>query len=106
MKKKPEKNKALRAERRKKKIRKLFVAATVLVLACVLSAQMVGAYRKKQAYEAEEQEKEAEKKSLLKEKESLKNYEEYTKTDEYVEDTAKSKLGMVNPNEIIFREKD
>ncbi len=38
-------------------------------------------------------------------KQDLKDYEEYTKSDEYVENTAKSKLGLINENEIIFREK-
>ena len=36
--------------------------------------------------------------------EELKNYEAYTKTQEYMEGVAKSKLGMVHKNEIIFRE--
>jgi cell division protein FtsB len=33
-------------------------------------------------------------------------YEEYTKTDEYIEDTAFEKLGMIKGNWIIFKEQD
>ena len=42
---------------------------------------------------------------MKKEKEDLSEYEEYIKSDEYVEDTAKKKLGLIFDNEIIFREK-
>lgn len=36
--------------------------------------------------------------------EQLSNYETYTKSQQYVEDTAKSKLGLAYDNEIIFKE--
>ena len=36
--------------------------------------------------------------------EEIASYEKYTKTRKYIEDTAKSKLGLVYPGEIIFRE--
>ena len=35
----------------------------------------------------------------------LSDYEEYIGSRDYVEDTAKSKLGLVYDNEIIFKEK-
>ena len=34
----------------------------------------------------------------------LSSYETYTKSQQYVEDTAKSKLGLAYDNEIIFKE--
>ena len=36
---------------------------------------------------------------------NLKDYEEYTKSQDYVEDIAKSKLGLLHDNEIVFKEK-
>jgi cell division protein DivIC len=39
-------------------------------------------------------------------REELDNYEEYIQTEEYKESVAKSKLGLVHQNEIIFREND
>ena len=35
--------------------------------------------------------------------EQLSSYETYTKSQQYVEDTAKSKLGLAYDNEIIFK---
>ena len=35
--------------------------------------------------------------------EEVKAYEEYVKTDEYIKDVAEEKLGLVDPNEIIFK---
>ena len=35
----------------------------------------------------------------------LSDYEQYTKSEEYTKNMAKSKLGLVSPNEIIFRER-
>ena len=39
-------------------------------------------------------------------KEELIEYEKYTKTMKYVEDIAKSKLGLVYDGEIIFKEEN
>ena len=35
--------------------------------------------------------------------EEVKEYEAYVQTDEYIKETAEDKLGLVNPNEIIFK---
>ena len=35
--------------------------------------------------------------------EKLKEYEEYVKSDDYIRDVAEEKLGLVDPNEILFR---
>ena len=35
--------------------------------------------------------------------EEVKEYEKYVQTDEYIKETAEDKLGLVNPNEIIFK---
>ena len=35
--------------------------------------------------------------------EEVKEYEEYVKTDDYIKETAEQKLGLVDPNEIIFK---
>ena len=71
----------------------------------VFSIQMVRLYQKNQEYVKQEQALNEQVKDLKKEKEDLSEYEEYIKSDEYVEDTAKKKLGLIFDNEIIFREK-
>lgn len=53
---------------------------------------------------AEEQNNLKEKKeSLKKERETIKEQSKYRKTDQYVEDVAREKFGLVYDNEIIFK---
>ncbi len=42
------------------------------------------------------------KKQLSKEKEDLKDFREYVKTDEYAEEIAREKLGLIHKGEILF----
>lgn len=46
---------------------------------------------------------EEKKKSLEQEKEKIKEEEAYTKTDEYIEEMAREKFGLVYDDEIIFK---
>ena len=70
---------------------------TVLVfLSGVLAVGAIKLYAKNNAYKA--QNKEEEKRS-----EEVEEYEKYVQTDEYIKETAEDKLGLVNPNEIIFK---
>lgn len=46
---------------------------------------------------------EKKKKSLTREREKIKEQSEYRKTDQYVEDVAREKFGLVYDNEIIFK---
>ena len=62
----------------------------VVVLTLIMSAQIGHLYQVK-----DEQERSAE----LQEKEA------YVGSDQYIVDTAKSKLGMTYPDEIVFKEK-
>ena len=43
------------------------------------------------------------KKSLKREREKIKEQSEYRKTDQYVEDVAREKFGLVYDNEIVFK---
>ena len=71
----------------------------------MISIQIVRLYQKDQLYAAREAEL-----NVLYEEETeregkLSDYEEYIDSQEYVEDTARSKLGLIYDDEIIFREK-
>ena len=33
----------------------------------------------------------------------VEEFEEYVKTDDYIKETAEEKLGLVDPNEIVFK---
>jgi cell division protein DivIC len=78
----------------------------LLFVGTILSVQMARLYKKKQEYKQEEASLIKEKEALEKKQEDLIRYEEYTKTDEYIEDTAFEKLGMIKGNWIIFKEQD
>ncbi|MBQ1547311.1 MAG: septum formation initiator family protein [Lachnospiraceae bacterium] len=97
--------KALRSKKKKKKTGRLTMGLVIVVLIVVLSYQMVSLYNRRNAYLDTEAEKQEELLKAKKESEELLVYEEYTKTPEFIESTAKKKLGMLKENEIVFREK-
>ena len=71
----------------------------------VMSVQIVNLYKKDQQLIAQEKLLEKQKEGELERREEIEAYDAYTKTQEYVEDIAKSKLGLVYKDEIIFKEK-
>jgi len=38
--------------------------------------------------------------------EELEEQKKYVKTDEYIEEVAREKLGLINPNEVLFKENE
>lgn len=38
--------------------------------------------------------------------EALKEQKKYVKTDQYIEEVARDKLGLINPNEVLFKENE
>lgn len=99
-----------RADRRKSRLRRhrasvLGISAVLLLLVAVVAAGSLSLRAKNQTYIAQEQEL---KEQIQKEKDrtdEIGELEEYVKTDEYIEQTAKDKLGLVHDNEIIFKKK-
>ena len=96
--------------RKKKKKLSKFTIFGVIVLCTVLCSTL--AYKnavlqaKSTKYSQQIQELEKEQAKLNEENKDIKEYESYVKTDEFVEDTAREKLGLVYPNEIIFEPDD
>ena len=70
-----------------------------------MSIQIVKLYHKDQQYTARETELEQQLTQEQKRQEQIAEHEEYIGSKEYIEDTAKSKLGLVYENETIFKEK-
>lgn len=84
--------------------RSIVIIYTVLgMLAAMLAVNSVSLYARNQIYKQQE----AELKSQIEEQntrsEKLKEYEEYVKSDDYIRDVAEEKLGLVDPDEILFR---
>ena len=100
--------KARRSGARRTKMRRKasMVCITLLSLAVagVMSVQMVSLYEKNQDYRDRKKQLEADLEDEQLRQDELKEREEYITTKEYIENIAKTKLGLVYPNEIIFKE--
>ncbi len=94
----------MRRRKREKRPGRRSIACIVILLLIVMSVQIVKLYRRDQEYIQLEEELNAVYESETERKEQLSDYEEYIGSREYVEDTARSKLGMIYDNETIFRE--
>lgn len=85
---------------------KICISMIVIAFVTVMSVQIVKIYQKDQEYMEKQAQLEAELSDEEERKAELTEYEAYTKSQQYVEDVAKSKLGMAYENEIIFKEED
>ena len=87
-----------RKSNRNNRAGKICISMILVVFAAAMSVQIVKAYQKDQEQlEVQLQDETAR-------QEELQNYQSYTQSQEYVEDIAKSKLGLAYDNEIIFKE--
>lgn len=94
----------MRTRRRKKNRAGLYLV--MLVAALFVGTLAVHGYSLRancQKLATEQSNLKEKKKSLEKEKEDIKEQAEYRKTDQYVEDIAREKFGLVYDNEIIFK---
>ena len=93
-----------RYRRKDNQLGKLSVTIIVMTLVGIMSVQIMNLYQKDQAYIAQEASLEKQRAKEENRQQELEEYEAYTKTQEYIEDTAKSKLGLIYKGEIIFKE--
>ena len=97
----------MRKMKKKKQNRtgKICISCMVLVLTLILSIQIVLLYGVNEGYKQEEKTKQAQLKDEQDRASELQEKEAYVGSDQYIVDTAKSKLGMTFPDEIVFKEK-
>ena len=76
---------------------------SVILLGGVLAVNSVSLYGRSQVYKQQEAELQAQIKEQEERAEEVKEYEEYVKSDEYIKEVAEDKLGLVDPNEILFK---
>lgn len=90
-------------KKRQNKLGMACVSVVVIAVFVVIMIKSVDLKAKKDAYEEQKrvlnEQITAEDKRAL----NLEEYEKYTKTDRYVEEIAKEKLGLVYEDEIIFK---
>lgn len=94
----------LKNRKRKSSAGRVYIAVIMVFLVVVLAVQVAGFKTKKNEYIRQEQALAAELVSLSNKADDLALYEQYVQTNRYKEDMAKSKLGLIYENEIIFRE--
>ena len=84
------------------KVSVLLVSGVIAVLAVMLSVASISLHAKNQDYKAQETELEKQLEEERIRAEEIDDLEDYVGTDQYVEDVAKDKLGLIYPNEILF----
>lgn len=89
----------------KRRSGRFYIVLMVGFLTVVMAVQLVSLYHKSELYLAREKVLEEELRAQQERQQELIDYEQYTRSEEYTRNTAKSKLGLVSPNEIIFRER-
>lgn len=101
------------ARARKQKQRKIYkqnkagilcVSAIMMFLVTVMSIQIFQLYQKNEELKIEYKQKNALLEEEQQREEEIAAYQGYVATPEYVEQMARTKLGLVYPNEIIFKE--
>lgn len=84
---------------------KICVSCVVVVLTLIMSVQIVHLYGVNEGYKQEEKTKKEQLQAEKDRAEELKQKEAYVGSEQYIIDTAKSRLGMTYPDEIVFKEK-
>ena len=82
----------------------MLITAVVLMITIVVAVKCTELGRKVREYEAREAQLEEQIAEQEARAEELVEYEKYTQTMKYIEDVAKSKLGLVYEGEIVFKE--
>ncbi len=79
------------------------ITFVLVLLICVLTVNAVTLQAKNKDYRQQEAELKAQISEQKERAKEVKEYEEYVKTDEYIKEVAEEKLGLVDPDEIIFK---
>lgn len=81
----------------------LAVSSVIVMLMVVVSVNSVTLRAQEQEYQTQISDLETQIEEEKTRTEEIDDLEEYVGADEYVEDVAKDKLGLIHENEIIFR---
>ena len=90
-------------KKRQNRLGMALVSIVVLMLMGVLTFKRIELNHKYESYLEQETNLQAQIDAEIERTEKLKEYEKYTKTDKFVEEYAKEKLGLVYDNEILFK---
>lgn len=79
------------------------ICFVLIFLSVVLGISSISLRARNENYKQQEAELEAQIKEQEERTEEIKEFEEYVQTDEYIKDVAEEKLGLVDPDEILFK---
>ena len=79
------------------------ISCVVLMLMMILGVGSISLHEKNRNYKAQEAQLQEQIAAEMARAEEIAELEAYVGSDQYVEDVAKEKLGLINPNEIIFK---
>ena len=101
---------ATRARYKRRRLRNragiVWASIVVLILVTVVSVKSIGLMQKAREYQEKEEQIQQQIEYETQRSEEIAEFERYTETRKYIEDTAKEKLGLVYPGEIIFKNTD
>lgn len=103
-----QKNKALRQKKRVRHHKRnvLTISMVILMLIIVVSINSVSLQAKNKTYKQQEIELQAQIDKEQKRAQEVEEYKNYVASKEYIEGVAKDKLGLVYPNEVVFKPKN
>nr|WP_297703588.1 septum formation initiator family protein [uncultured Butyrivibrio sp.] len=81
----------------------VWASIVVLILVLVVSIKSVGLMKKANEYQVKEATLQSQIEVEQLRSQEIAEFEKYTQTRKYIEDTARDKLGLVYPGEIIFK---
>lgn len=93
-----------RHRRKQNRAGKVCISLIIVMFLAVMSVQIVNLYQKREECEAKKAQSERLYEEETQRQADLKEYENYMQSEEAIEDIAKSKLGLVFSNEIVFKE--
>lgn len=82
------------------------VIMVIVMLMIVITFGRIELQKRQEEYTLKEQQLQEQIEAEVQRSEEIEEYRKYTKTQKYVEEVAKEKLGLVNENEIIFKSED
>lgn len=81
----------------------LMICMVLMFLMGALGVSSLSLYAKDNEYKEQEEELQAQIEEEEQRSEEIDEFEEYVKTDDYIKELAEDKLGLVDPDEIIFK---
>ena len=82
------------------------VIMVIVMLMIVITYGRIELQTRQEEYTLREQQLQEQIEAEVQRSEEIEEYRKYTKTQKYVEEVAKEKLGLVNENEIIFKSEE